>query len=52
MKNLKKFLAIFLSIAMVMCSTLPSFASEIETTVESSEEIVESSEETHVDETI
>lgn len=27
MKNLKKLLAIFLSIAMVMCSTLPSLAS-------------------------
>ena len=58
MKNLKKLLAIFLSIAMVMCSTLPSFASETETTVGASEEIVESSEdsvgaseETLVDET-
>ena len=51
MKNLKKFLAIFLSIAMVMCSTLPSFASETETTVGANEEIVESSEETLVDET-
>ena len=50
MKNLKKFLAVFLSIAMVMCSALPSFASETETTVGASEEIVESSEETRMGE--
>lgn len=37
MQNIKKYLAIFLSIAMVMCSTLPSLASENDALQETTE---------------
>ena len=41
MKNIRKFLAIILSIAMVMCSTLPSVASEIEVIDETTKSKIE-----------